>query len=822
MKLYHITPKSNIASIMEHGLVPSIGPRSSEFGERNAATYFFASLEDAESSLMNWFGEEFDEETELRMLEIDVPESFPIETEAFEIRSRNAVSPQWISVMDELELPFVLNETSGQKENIMDFYYTIQGKMSESEFVELKETIEKNDKLEMSVLETRGGNIIIDLGECQSNEIDELNSTVIDYLKNKNSDTILKYFQSGKEVHEENGLISKNGLQSYDINKILDQKIEEKQKEFQKQRYDPLDGFENKETRNLNLRIHSDPDLQASVMSLGDKQTSVVTMSKEISSLISESMEQEGQRGLSYDLASMALFRVNFDQIADRVKGEIMEENEQNILDCIKNKPEEILDFEKKQIHLKEYELTEPVLEAILKKDPDFARASQIQPWMMNANLTDLAAWSKDQNVIENLPDFFKDDEGNVLPYTKLVEIENDIKKEAIEIIDKNREVVDHWLKMNSRALYDVEGEKKALWVDPAKGQIAIGASLNLERPVVMLDHAIGREQRILGAKDMEHRIMERVTKVLSTVVGLKREKQRMQENEQNTGKKQPEKMTYQEWKQRGQEEFNRLPFHYSFSKEQFKEEMTKMGLTEQDTDKIKALSGTGGFYHIRDERVVNAYLEKQENERTLHDLMEKDHDFAVSAFKYEMDNHEYPINLSADWDVCNCFAEQELKYDDTKGGKEYLKEAGYSQNVIDAYNEARNIVRKTERAKDILESFDMIGKWEMDCVEGNLPEIGQSALCVDLEDERVFREYEPCGEVTPKDENTVVVSVFSGQDAIPENEEAKRQMMWKIEREARASLVEALIERDMQQKKENERKLEQQEEQAQKKGRSR
>ncbi len=126
------------------------------------------------------------------------------------------------------------------------------------------------------------------------------------------------------------------------------------------------------------------------------------------------------------------------------------------------------------------------------------------------------------------------------------------------------------------------------------------------------------------------------------------------------------------------------------------------------------------------------------------------------------------------------------------------------------------------ESARNMLGFDQELSDWSRDCVSGNLPEIGQSALCIDLEDGRVFREYEPCGDVTPKDENTVVVSVFSGQDAIPENEEEKRQMMWKIEREARASLVEALIKRDMQQNKENERKLEQQEEQAQKKGRGR
>ena len=102
----------------------------------------------------------------------------------------------------------------------MDFYYTIQGKMSDNEFNELKENIEKNDNFELSVLEKHDNYAIIDLGECKSSEIDELNSMVVDYLKNKNSDTILKYFQSGDE--ENNGLISKNGTQSFEINDLLD------------------------------------------------------------------------------------------------------------------------------------------------------------------------------------------------------------------------------------------------------------------------------------------------------------------------------------------------------------------------------------------------------------------------------------------------------------------------------------------------------------------------------------------------------------------------------------------------------------------------
>ena len=146
--------------------------------------------------------------------------------------------------------------------------------------------------------------------------------------------------------------------------------------------------------------------------------------------------------------------------------------------------------------------------------------------------------------------------------------------------------------------------------------------------------------------------------------------------------------------------------------------------------------------------------------------------------------------------------------------------------NVNDNKEKINTIIQKIEifeSATNILGVDQEISDWSRDCVSGNFPEIGQSALCVDLEDGRIFREYEPFGEVTPKDENTVVISVFSGQDAIPENEDEKRQMMWKIEREARTSLVEALIEREEQKREqENERKLNQKDEQAQKKGRGR
>lgn len=40
-----------------------------------------------------------------------------------------------------------------------------------------------------------------------------------------------------------------------------------------------------------------------------------------------------------------------------------------------------------------------------------------------------------------------------------------------------------------------------------------------------------------------------------------------------------------------------------------------------------------------------------------LHEKLKNDPDFAEAAFLYEMDNHEYAINWSADEDVLACFS---------------------------------------------------------------------------------------------------------------------------------------------------------------------
>lgn len=141
--------------------------------------------------------------------------------------------------------------------------------------------------------------------------------------------------------------------------------------------------------------------------------------------------------------------------------------------------------------------------------------------------------------------------------------------------------------------------------------------------------------------------------------------------------------MTYQEYKDAEQKKVNDLPIFFAFSDDQFRRAMEERGLTMDDTDKIYRLGDTGGFYLKTDSDKIKAYFNKEDK---LPELM-KDHDFAVSAFRYEMDNHEYAINWQGDWDVCSCFCR--CKYGEEKTYRDYLTEAGMS-DLIPAYYEAK------------------------------------------------------------------------------------------------------------------------------------
>lgn len=143
--------------------------------------------------------------------------------------------------------------------------------------------------------------------------------------------------------------------------------------------------------------------------------------------------------------------------------------------------------------------------------------------------------------------------------------------------------------------------------------------------------------------------------------------------------------MTYKEYKDKEQAEFNKLPIFWAFSDRQFMEEMQKRGLTEHDTDKLYSFGNLGGFYLKSDAQLIRDYLNRP-NE--LLELM-KEPEFAEEAFLFEMQNHEYHINWEGDYDVCSCFGH--CNFEEGKGGLSYLKEMGYETETLVAYQNARS-----------------------------------------------------------------------------------------------------------------------------------
>ena len=68
--VYHVTPKKNLRSIMKHGLRIGIGARSMQIPGERAAIFCFPSVMEAEDAVMNWLGDEFDDDTDLSLLAI--------------------------------------------------------------------------------------------------------------------------------------------------------------------------------------------------------------------------------------------------------------------------------------------------------------------------------------------------------------------------------------------------------------------------------------------------------------------------------------------------------------------------------------------------------------------------------------------------------------------------------------------------------------------------------------------------------------------------------------------------------------------------------
>ena len=107
----------------------------------------------------------------------------------------------------------------------------------------------------------------------------------------------------------------------------------------------------------------------------------------------------------------------------------------------------------------------------------------------------------------------------------------------------------------------------------------------------------------------------------------------------------------YLDLKKKHQKEFEEFPIAYAFNDKQLQEALEKLGATKEECITV---FGHGDIVKRTDAKALIAMLEHHDEE--LKRKLKDDVDFAEAAFLYEMDNHEYAINWSADEDVLAAF----------------------------------------------------------------------------------------------------------------------------------------------------------------------
>lgn len=128
----------------------------------------------------------------------------------------------------------------------------------------------------------------------------------------------------------------------------------------------------------------------------------------------------------------------------------------------------------------------------------------------------------------------------------------------------------------------------------------------------------------------------------------------------------------YLELQKRHRRELEEFPIAYAFNDKQLQEALEKLGATKEE---CVTVFGHGDIVKRTDAKALIKMLERHTKE--MKDKLKDDPDFAYAAFLYEMDNHEYAINWSADEDVMACFS---IDWD-------FIKKHGLQM----AYDQARN-----------------------------------------------------------------------------------------------------------------------------------
>ena len=128
----------------------------------------------------------------------------------------------------------------------------------------------------------------------------------------------------------------------------------------------------------------------------------------------------------------------------------------------------------------------------------------------------------------------------------------------------------------------------------------------------------------------------------------------------------------YLDLQKRHQKELEDFPIAYAFNDKQLEEALEKLGATKEE---CVTVFGHGDIVKRTDAKALIKMLERHTKE--LKQKLKDDPEFAYAALLYEMDNHEYAINLSGDEDVLGYFG---ITFED-------IRKWGLSQ----VYDQARN-----------------------------------------------------------------------------------------------------------------------------------
>ena len=105
----------------------------------------------------------------------------------------------------------------------------------------------------------------------------------------------------------------------------------------------------------------------------------------------------------------------------------------------------------------------------------------------------------------------------------------------------------------------------------------------------------------------------------------------------------------YRKLKERQLKEINEFPIIFAFNQKQLIEGMEKLGLKENETEKLLKIGGNG-FIRKSDRKALNELIERHEIE--LRSEIQNDltgEGFIFDMFNYELANHEYCITLDVE-----------------------------------------------------------------------------------------------------------------------------------------------------------------------------